>query len=314
VTRVLISLLKGSNNSKIALLNRGYSLRELSHLCETDELKKEFNLEKGHAFSRFSLIEKGITKGNIKITSLVDSSYPDNLKNIYDPPFLLYVRGNLDSLKKDLVSVVGTRKPSLRGLHESFKLGMDLGRSNIGVVSGLALGIDSASHKGNLVTGGESVAVFGSGVDTIYPKSNKALAGDLLQSNGAIISEFPLGESPLKFNFPKRNRVIAGLSNSLIIVQAPTKSGSLITGDFALNNGRSVYVHSVGVNDKKFLGSDKYYKDGAKKIDSALPLLIDFKRELYIPEFDSSQFSSQEIIKLELDGAIIKYKGCYFRL
>ncbi len=311
---IIISLLKGSNSSKIILLKEQLKQDKLLELCETKGLKSRYNLEKGYNFSNLEEISKVLEKADIEWINIDQSAYPEELKKIYDPPFLLYIRGNINALYGDIISVVGTRKPSIRGYHETFRLGLDLGKENIGVVSGLATGIDSASHLGNLTTGGKTIAVLGSGIDTIYPKGNRDLAGQILQRGGAIVSEFPPGEEPKRFNFPKRNRVIAGLSRKLVIVQAPKKSGALITGDFALENGADIYVHSVGVNDKRFLGSDKFYKDGATKIDSALPITKTFGKSYTPMPFDRDDFSSSELIKMELDKKIIKYKGSYFSL
>ncbi|MGL1894320.1 MAG: DNA-processing protein DprA [Spirochaetaceae bacterium] len=314
MNRVLISLLKGTNNSKLALLNKNYNLEELIDVCEDLRQLTKYKLEKGYAFNRFNQIVEIIKKMDIKIVTLADNNYPPRLKNIYDPPFILYLRGDLDALEGDLVSVVGTRKPSLRGFHESFKLGLDLGRKDVAVVSGLALGVDAAVQSGNVATKGRTIAVLGGGVDTIYPSSNKTLAGNILKNRGAIISEFPPGEEPKRFNFPKRNRIIAGLSNSLIIMQAPKKSGALITGDFALQNGTDIYIHSVGIGDSRFTGSDRFYKDGATKIDSAYPILKTFFKAYEIKSFDSEFVHTDRLLKMELDGEIIKYKGCFFNL
>lgn len=314
MNRVIISLLKGSNKNKISLLNTNLEINNLLELCSSEDLKRIYNLEKGYAFSRFDDISKIIDKNSISFVCIKDENYPDNLKNIFDPPFLLYYRGDINFITDETISVVGTRKPSVRGFHEAFKLGLELGKQNISVVSGLAMGIDVASHQGNILGGGKTVAVLGSGVDTIYPTSNRDVARDILKTGGVLLSEFPPGESPKRFNFPKRNRVIAGLSNGLVIIQAPKKSGALITGEFALNNGTDVYVHSVGVGDKRFLGSDKYFKDGAKKIDSAYPLLTALNKEFQINSFDSQDFTTSDLLKMELEGTITKFKGCYFSL
>lgn len=313
VNKIVISLLKGTNSKKLSLLEEKLSFNELLSLCETSQLKNEFGLDKGYAYTQLNNILDIATKVGIETLTLNQKEYPSTLKDIYDPPFLIYLRGNKDALNGDLVSVVGTRGASLRGFHESFRLGMDLGREDVGVVSGLALGIDSAAQGGNVVTGGKTIAVLGSGVDTIYPKSNRALAGNIIQSGGVLISEFPLGESPKRFNFPKRNRVIAGLSRHLVIIQAPKKSGALITGDFALNNGGEIYVHSVGVNDVRFLGSDRYFKDGAKKIDSAYPILKEFNKGINTTPFNSADYEQSELLKMEIRGDIIKFKGCFFK-
>lgn len=314
MNKIVVSLLKGSNTNKLSLLNEGHSYNDLITICESKELKIRYNLEKGYGFSRLSEILQLVDRGQISTLTINEELYPSNLKNIYDPPFLIYIRGDYSSLLGDLVSVVGTRKPSLRGNHESFKLGLDLGKVGVSVVSGLALGVDCASHLGNIKSGGKTIAVLGSGVDTIYPKANKALAGEILKTGGSIISEFPPGESPQRYNFPKRNRIIAGLTRHLVIVQAPKSSGSLITGDFALQMGGEVYVHSVGVGDKRFLGSDKYFKEGAKKIDSAFPILSKLNKDFEISQFNSESYTPEDLLSLELSGKIIKYKGCFFKL
>ncbi len=180
---VLISLLKGKNRDKLALLRSNPTEKELLELCHSSDLKECYRLEKGNNFLRFDEIKKIILEKDIKPISINDLKYPGLLKEIYDPPFLLFVRGDLDTLSSKLVSVVGTRKPSLKGYKEAFKLGLELGRDDIGVVSGLALGIDGAVHRGNLTTRGKTVAVLGSGIDTIYPKSHKELASCLLHYN-----------------------------------------------------------------------------------------------------------------------------------
>lgn len=312
MNRVIISLLKGSNMDKLTLLKENFSFDKLINLCSTKDLSREFNLQVGYNFNSYNSLLKSIEKMGIETISLDDLDYPEILRSVYDPPFLLYLRGNREAINDKLVSVVGTRKPSLRGLLAAYKLGLDLGRRDVGVVSGLAVGVDTASHRGNIETGGKTVAVLGSGIDSIYPKSNKGLAGDIIGKGGVIVSEFPPGEAPKKFNFPKRNRIIAGLTGKVVIVQAPLKSGSLITGDFTLDNGGEIYVHSCGVNDIRFLGSDKLFKEGAKKIDTAGPILSDLGIEPDIKELDSSDYTGEQLLRMELDREVVKYKGCYF--
>ncbi|MBN2619301.1 MAG: DNA-processing protein DprA [Spirochaetales bacterium] len=313
MNRLIISLLKGKNSDKLTLLKSGISRDEIIKLANSNELKNNLNLDKGYYFDEYNKIDDYVNKTGINLISINCSNYPILLKNIFDPPFLLYVRGNVDSLCESLVGVVGTRKASVRGLHESFKLGLDLGREGVGVCSGLALGIDAAAHKGNLATGGRTVAVLGSGIDVIYPTSNRQLAGEIILNKGAVVSEFPPGESPKPYNFPKRNRVIAGLSQDLVIIQSPLKSGSLITGDFAIENGRDVFIHSVGIGDKRYLGSDKLYRDGATKIDSAFNILQRRGLGANFKTFNSGDYTNVDLLKLELNGKLVKYRGEYFQ-
>ena len=164
MNKLIVALLKGKNSDKVRLLNEEFLECKLLELCNSLELKSEYNLEKGYGFNRLEEIFSLIKSMDIKCVTLEDEEYPQALKEIFDPPFMLYVRGSLSALNMDLISIVGTRKPSLRGYHSAFKVGMDLGRANIGVVSGLALGIDGAAHSGNISTGGNTVAVLGSGI------------------------------------------------------------------------------------------------------------------------------------------------------
>lgn len=313
MTDVLISLLKGKIMDKISLLKEGYTVEDLCNI-EDSFLKSRYNLEKGIRFKDFKEISNTIKKLKIKTLNILDSDYPERLKAIYNPPFLLFLRGNVDAINQELVSIVGTRKPSLKGYYGSFQLGLDFGKSSIGVVSGLALGIDASAHEGNIVGKGKTVAVLGNGIDSIYPKANVKLAAKVLTSGGLIISEYPPGEIAKPYNFPKRNRIIAGLSTNLIIVQAPKKSGSLITGDMALDNGCDVYVHSSGIGDRKFLGSDIYHNDGAKIIDRGYPIIKFLNKDYEIDTFNQDDFSEIQLLEMELNRDIYKYRGKYFYL
>lgn len=314
MNRVLISLLKGTNEDKSKLLKENLTEEEILKLCFTGEIESRFHLEKGYYIDRFSDIKRCLAKGDINWVTIFDKGYPTLLKNIYDPPFLLYYRGELSALNSDLVSVVGTRKPSMRGLQEAFKLGLDLSRESVGVCSGLALGVDAAAQWGSVKLKGKTVAVLANGLDEIYPKSNRDLAGDIIKQGGVLISEFPPGEEPKRYNFPKRNRIIAGLAKELVIIQAPKGSGSLITGDFALESGRDVWVHGIGIGDNRFSGSDRYFKDGANRLDSALPLLTSRGRGESFVAGNLTEISKEDLLKMELEGRVIHYKGTYYQL
>lgn len=313
MTDVLISLLKGKTEDKASLLKEGFSLDQLFNI-EDSLLKDQYNLKKGIRFKDFEYIANSLKRLNIKTLNILSNNYPQRLKSIYEPPFLLYLRGNEEALNQDLVSIVGTRKPTLKGHYGSFQLGLDFGKSSIGVVSGLALGIDASAHEGNIAGMGKTVAVLGNGIDSIYPKGNINLAENIIESGGLIISEFPPGESVKPYNFPKRNRIVAGLSNSLIIVQAPKKSGALITGDIALDNGCDVYVHTTGIGDKKFLGSDTYYREGAFKIDRAYPVIKCLNKDFVIESFNQDDFSECKLLEMELNRDVYKFRGKYFKL
>jgi len=167
------------------------------------------------------------------------------------------------------VAVVGTRKPSSAGAARAFSLGKELGEAGIPVVSGLALGIDSMAHRGNLEAKAPTVAVLGSGADQVYPSSNRDLARRIIENGGLLLSEFPPGTAPLKGNFPARNRIISALARGVVIVEAPEKSGALITARFALEQNRDLWVDRVGVNSRQGKGTARLAEEGAGIISSA---------------------------------------------
>lgn len=175
-----------------------------------------------------------------------DSQYPPLLGEIDDPPLVLYLRGSLPSNAESLAGIVGTRFPTGAGRQAAFRLGFDLGASGVWVVSGLARGIDREAHEGCEQAGGKSVAVLGSGIDLIYPSTSRSAAMALLARGGAILSEYPPGVPPLRWHFPARNRIISGLSRGVVVVEAPERSGALFTADYALDQGRDLWVHGSG--------------------------------------------------------------------
>jgi len=220
-------------------------------------------------------IETVHRKRSINWVSWNNADYPPLLREMYDPPAVIYYRGNLPDPDKSLLGMVGTRRPSPEAAKQAYSLAYGVGRAGISVVSGLALGIDSMSHRGNLSGSVPGYAVLGSGVDEIYPSSNRALAKRILDSGGALLSEYPPGTPPSKWNFPARNRIIAALSRGVIIVEAPRKSGALITAAFALEQGKDLWVASSGLQEKQYgslhdkIGTISLAVDGADVIYTA---------------------------------------------
>jgi DNA processing protein len=207
-------------------------------------------------------------------------AYPPLLREIYDPPIILFFRGKLPNPEAPLVAVVGTRKPSPQSAAQAYRIAHDLARALISVVSGLALGIDAMAHRGNIEGGAPTVAVLGSGLDKVYPSSNRTLARRILETGGCLLSEYPPGTGPYKWNFPARNRIISGLARGVLIVEAPEKSGALITARFALEHNREVWVASCGVtgdNGQKTAfdrrGTAKLTTEGAGIIRDASDIL-----------------------------------------
>lgn len=176
-----------------------------------------------------------------------DKNYPVMLNQVYDAPYGLFVRGNLSVLNTPAVSIVGTRNPSVSGFKTTFNFSKELTTLGYTVVSGLALGIDTAAHKGTILSG-KTIAVLACGLDNIYPTANKKLAVEIIKNGGCLVSEYSPGEPPLKWRFIQRNRIISGLSEATVVMESPPKSGALITADFALEQNRDLYFHESALS------------------------------------------------------------------
>jgi DNA processing protein len=193
-----------------------------------------------------------------------DPEYPDRLLEIYDPPAVLWVRGNPALLSKPGIAVVGTRSPSPYGAGMAELLSRDLANRRMVILSGMARGIDTAAHKGALDAHGATVAVWGTGLDVIYPKENKRLAEQIIQSGGAIVTEFPLGTFPAPQNFPIRNRILSGMSVGVLVIEAAEYSGTRITARCAMEQNRDVYAVPGNVTNKNSWGPNTLIKQGAR--------------------------------------------------
>lgn len=224
-------------------------------------------------------IEKHIIymeKNSIDIISIDDEEYPQILKQIYDYPISLYVKGDNKILNNQAVAIVGCRDVSEYGKKAAKYFAYNLAKRNMNIVSGLAKGVDSYAHIGSIYAQkesnfkqdkkncGKTIAVVGNGLDTVYPSENTKLSEEIIKNGGAIITEYPLGTKPEKMNFPARNRIISGMSKKLIVVEAKEKSGTLITVDFALEQGREVFVVPGNINSANSVGTNDLIKQGAK--------------------------------------------------
>jgi len=196
------------------------------------------------------------------------SLYPPLLKQLVDPPLLLFVLGNPEILTKTSVAIVGSRAATAYGRRTAFQLAEDLAGFSLTVVSGLALGIDTEAHRGTISGGGNTVAVLGCGLDIVYPKQNRSLYEEIAQ-HGAVVTEYPLGTSPEGFRFPARNRIIAGMSSGVVVVEAAKRSGSLITAQIGLDIGRDVFAVPGQVDSFKSEGAHWLLQQGAKLVLSA---------------------------------------------
>ena len=213
----------------------------------------------------------------LQILTYQDAAYPKRLQNIPDPPLVFYYKGRLPDFDGlPLIGVVGTRRASAYGLTAAKRLGYQIARCGGVVVSGMAAGIDGMSMRGALTAGGHVVGVLGCGADMVYPVSNRALFSDT-ERYGCILSEFPPGTPPLKWNFPRRNRIISGLSCGVLVVEAPEKSGALITARQAADQGRDVFVVPGNIDVDTFVGSNRLLRDGAIAVSSGWDILSEYE-------------------------------------
>jgi DNA processing protein len=201
-----------------------------------------------------------------RIISLSDPEYPSRLKEIYDPPVILFVKGNVEVLAQPGIAMVGTRHPTPYGSGMAERLSTDLASRGLVIISGLARGVDTASHRGAVAAKGKTVAVLGTGIDVMYPKENSRLAEQIVALGGALVTEFPVGTPPTPQNFPIRNRIISGISAGVLVVEAAEYSGTRITSRCALEQNRDVYAVPGNVTNKNSWGPNTLIKQGAKLV------------------------------------------------
>ncbi|MEQ1879433.1 MAG: DNA-processing protein DprA [Burkholderiales bacterium] len=207
-----------------------------------------------------------------RIVSLADEHYPKLLLEISDPPVILYVKGDVALLNRPTLAIVGSRNPTHQGVANSVAFGREISDAGLTIVSGLALGIDAAAHKGGLAGKSSSIAVMGTGLDIVYPARNRELAHELAL-RGAIVSEFPLATPAVATNFPRRNRVISGFSRGCLVVEANVQSGSLITARCAIEQGREVFAIPGSIHSPQSRGCHLLIKQGAKLVETSLDIL-----------------------------------------
>lgn len=287
---IWLSLIPNLGSKKIQELLRLYKNPETIYQLKEKELMQVKGL--GEKTIKSLLDEKirgcvakhidYMQKNNIDIISICDKEYPQTLKEIYDAPISLYCMGNAKILNQKAIGIVGCREASGYGKKAAKYFSYHLAQKGFNVISGLAKGIDSYAHIGAICgqtdrnlqkekeqeveTCGKTIAVVGNGLDRVYPKENELLAKQILEKGGAILSEYPLGTKPEKMNFPARNRIISGMSKGILVVEAKEKSGTLITVDFALEQGRDVFVVPGNINSICSVGTNRLIKQGAKMV------------------------------------------------
>lgn len=208
-----------------------------------------------------------LAENDVVLLTPDDPYYPSLLKTIHQVPPMLFVRGNLDNLILPQLAIVGSRNPSPSGKTNAFEFARQLSRTGFAVTSGLALGVDGAAHGGALAAGGKTIAVMGTGMDIIYPSRHRGLATRLLAEGGTLVSEFPLGAAPQPDHFPRRNRIISGMSLGVLVVEAAIKSGSLITARYAMQQGREVFAIPGSIHNPMSRGCHALLRDGATLVE-----------------------------------------------
>lgn len=217
----------------------------------------------------------GIARLKVKIVTLADEDYPRLLRSLPTPPPVLYLLGDYQERDELAIAIVGTRRCTPSGRMVAERLAKDLGELGLTIVSGMALGIDTAAHRGALATGGRTLAVLGSGLENVYPQGNLRLMREIA-SSGGVLSEFPLRAEPERWNFPRRNRIISGLSRGVVVVEAPQRSGALITARLALEQGREVFAVPGRITDETSRGVHRLLKEGAKLVEDVEDIIEEF--------------------------------------
>ena len=231
-----------------------------------------------------------------------DDSYPLLLSQIADPPPVLYVQGDCDLLLSPCVAMVGSRAATAYGRRCSFSLAGDLAKAGVTVVSGLALGVDAEAHSGALAAGGNTIAVLGCGLDVAYPRQNSRLF-DRIRKDGLLVTEYPLGTRPDGFRFPARNRIIAGASWGVVVVEAARKSGSLITAEMALDEGREVFAVPGQIDSFKSGGTHWLLQQGAKLVQSAEDILVELGGSLSTRDFPATEHAGERVSEIDPDAS-----------
>lgn len=257
-------------------------------------------IQAGIADSELTTVFSWLADSKNHIVTLADQDYPRSLLNINDPPLLLYVKGRLDLLNQQALAIVGSRHATPQGVGNATAFAESLSAAGFCVISGMAHGIDAAAHRGAIKAQGSSIAVIGTGLDKVYPAANRDLAHHLADI-GTIVSEFPLGMPPLAANFPRRNRIISGMSLGCLVVEASLQSGSLITARLAIEQGRDVFAIPGSIHSPQSKGCHDLIKQGAKLVETAQDVIEELGG-LFIPNAQSSSPN-------QADSALFEHLG-----
>lgn len=294
-------LLKISNDKKIKLLKKYNNEENIRKNYGIIKEFKKINLEE-ITEEKIKLFKEYITTNNIGYITISSKEYPEKLKHLEEPPYVIFYKGNLELLSGNLIAVIGARKCSSYGAKLASIISKEISENNFTVVSGLAAGIDSIAQKSAINFKGKTIGVLGCGIDVVYPKNNKILYEEIIKKDGLIISEFLPGTPPIAYNFPRRNRIISGISDKLVIVEANVKSGSLITVNYALDLGRDIMAIPGPVFNGNSEGCNKLIRDGAKpftEIEDLYDFLNIFKESVKKEEKNTYKLLLFKIINRE---------------
>lgn len=302
----------------LELLDAPRQLKTLSKRGIEELIRRRYrgSWEPGVAVELGSRDAERCTENNIRIIPYLSQDYPPQLREIHNPPIVLFLRGECPDWGVPCLGVVGTRFPTGMGRREAFRVGFAAGQESIPVVSGLARGIDVASHRGNRVAGGRTIAVMAGGLDRIFPAENRIEAREILASGGGLLGEYPPGVEPLKHHFPLRNRIISGLSRWVVIVEAPSRSGALITGKYAIDQDRELFIHPVAMDSPVGAGCRELVGQGAELLS------LDFLSRVVLQDPldygampDEGMGVGERIahrLELELEEEVVCYAGGIF--
>lgn len=299
---VALTQISGLGNEGLYQLLRTFGSPELVLAAPTHALKLHVKpkvaeqIANGLNTTALAAVADWLEQENNFILTLSDPDYPQVLLSTENPPVLLYAKGNRSLLSRPAIAVVGSRHATAQGLQHADTFAEALSNTGLCIVSGMAHGIDAAAHRGGLRGNGSSIAVVGTGLDRIYPAANRELA-HILASKGLLLSEFSLGTPPLAANFPRRNRIISGLSQGCLVVEASMQSGSLITARLALEQGRDVYAIPGSIHAPQSRGCHHLIKQGAKLVENAQDILDELAHVMPSPIHPSSAPESHPILE-----------------
>ncbi len=306
-----LSLTPGVGNTSLLRLLTAFGSPEAVLSCGRGALAPYLStaqidaLQAGPPAAELDVAQTWLAQPGNSLLTLADADYPKTLLEIADPPAVLYCKGRRDLLGQPGLGIVGSRNATPQGVRDAEAFAHALSDAGLTIVSGLALGIDAAAHRGGLAGAGSSVAIVGTGLDRVYPARNKALAHQLVE-RGLIVSEFPLGTAPLPGHFPRRNRLISGLTRGVLVVEATPDSGSLITARVATEQGREVFAIPGSIHSPLARGCHALIKQGAKLVESAADILdeLAWQTRLAPPQFaEASAHSHADPVLDAFDGA-----------